>query len=159
MLYQWVYKNFINYAGVKLFGKMFEMLHKILLQIKDPVINYPIKGKQCKMPFSQMTPYYMKRYPNYDEPLRKICRYMKKKLSRSLHIIDVGANIGDSVLDIGLKDAKYLLIEGVQKYAKLIEDNLQADYEYILEQAFLSDETYPGGGVWYRGDSWNGEHI
>lgn len=159
MLYQWVYKNYINYAGVKILGKVFETLHKILLQIKDPVVNYPIKGTQCKMPFSQMTPYYMKKYPNYDEPLRKVCRYMQNKLSNSLHVIDVGANIGDTVLNIGLKDAKYLLIEGVQKYAKLIEVNLQTDYQYILEHTFLSDEKYPGGGVWYKGNCWNCEYT
>jgi len=146
MLYQWIYKNFINYSGVKVLGKVFESLHKVLLQVKDPVVNYPIKGKQCKMPFSQMTPYYMQRYPNYDEPLRQICRYMQNKLNSSLRIIDVGANIGDTVLNIDLKDAQYLLIEGVQKYAKLIKENLQAEYEYVLEKAFLSDEKYPGGG-------------
>lgn len=158
MFYQWIYENFINYAGVRLSGKIFETFHNILLKIKDPIVIYPINGKQCKMPFSQMTPYYMKKYPNYDEPLRKICAFMDKKSDSSLHIIDVGANIGDSVRNIGLKNAQYLLIEGVQKYAELIEHNLQKDFEYILEETFLSDENIRGG-VWYSGDCWNREYL
>lgn len=68
-------------------------------------------------------------------------------MKSSFYIIDVDANIGDSVINIGLRDAKYLLIEGVSKYAKLIEHNLSFDYEYILKQVFLAEnEEYTGAG-------------
>lgn len=82
---------------------------------------------------------YQKNFPKYDRQLAQICDFLKKKKQDSLNIIDVGANIGDTVINIGQKDAFHLLIEGNRTFYKYIEKNLK-QYRYKIEYTFLSDE-------------------
>lgn len=89
-------------------------------------------------PFSHKLPFYQKEFPLYDRQLSKLCFYMKEKLGKSLNIIDIGANVGDTVVNIGLKDAFYLCIEGDNSFSKYIKYNLR-HYNYVLENVFLSD--------------------
>ncbi len=119
--------------------RFFKNMRLELIKKKDPVVRYKINGVMLKMPMSQMTPKFMKENPNYDRQLPKICEQIKEKVGRNLSIIDVGANIGDTVINIGMKDAKYLLVEGCSKYYELISDNLQNNYNYKLEKCFLGD--------------------
>lgn len=82
---------------------------------------------------------YQKNFPKYDRQLAQICDLLKKKKQDRLNIIDVGANIGDTVINIGQKDAFYLLIEGNHTFYKYIKQNLK-NYHYNVEYTFLSDE-------------------
>lgn len=82
---------------------------------------------------------YQKNFPKYDRQLAQICNLLKQKKQDNLNIIDVGANIGDTVINIGQKDAFYLLIEGNKTFYNYIEKNLRK-YHYNVEYTFLSDE-------------------
>lgn len=82
---------------------------------------------------------YQKNFPKYDRQLARICHFLKEKKQDSLNIIDVGANIGDTVINIGQKDAFYLLIEGNRAFYRYINKNLKR-YRYKVEYTFLSDE-------------------
>lgn len=106
----------------------------------DSTVIGTINGYKAKMPFSYMGIFYQKSFPLYDKQLGKICAYAKKKLNRDLKIIDVGANIGDTVLCIGDKDNEYLLVEGEESYSSYIDENLH-EFNYILCEKFCAD-TY-----------------
>jgi len=95
------------------------------------------QGLYCN--FSHKLPFYQKEFPLYDRQLSKLCYYIHKELNRRINIIDVGANVGDTVLNIGLNDAFYLCIEGNKSFAKLIQHNLKHRYNYVLEPFYLTD--------------------
>lgn len=136
-IYVKVYKNICEKKGVM--GKALEILYEILLKFKDPIISYNINGYECKMNFSHKGAYFMEKNPLYDRQLSTICELLKNRIKRSLNIIDVGANIGDTVLNIGDKRNKYLCIEGVYEYISLLKQNLK-DFDFELVEKFLDEK-------------------
>jgi FkbM family methyltransferase len=90
--------------------------------------------------FSHRLPFYQKEFPLYDRQLSKLCHYLHDKLNRNINIIDIGANVGDTVLNIDLKNAFYLCIEGNEAFAKFIRKNLKYGYSYSLEKCYLTDD-------------------
>lgn len=73
--------------------------------------------------------------------LHKIAKYIKDTFG-NLNMIDVGANIGDTVVFTNIKNASYLLIEGKKSYANLISKNIYANYN----QKISIKEASMGGG-------------
>ena len=137
---EFIYRGWMKYSGGKgIKSKFFKKMRLALIKKNDPIIRCRINDTILRMPMSQMTPFYMKVNPNYDRQISKICELIKKNINKNISIIDVGANIGDTVINIGIRDAKYLLIEGNPKFCELIPDNLQNNYDYILEKCFLGD--------------------
>ena len=104
---------------------------------EDAVISHT-NGQCLICNFAHQLPFYQQQFPLYDRQLAKLCSYMHKQMHRKINIIDVGANVGDTVLNIGLKDAFYLCIEGDTNYSKFIKSNLRK-YNYTLEEVFLND--------------------
>lgn len=89
-------------------------------------------------PFSNKLLFYQKEFPLYDRQLTKICHFIKNDKKSELNIIDIGANVGDTVLSIGEKKAFYLCVEGNEAYSRFIKPNLKR-YNYSFENTFLSD--------------------
>jgi len=108
----------------------------------DPAVVTRINSQPAVCPFSHMLAIYQLLYPLYDIQLRRICQVIFDRTDK-LSVIDVGANIGDTVLGIGNKDAYYLLFEGESKYQKYISRNL-SEYRYDLESCFLTDNSDAG---------------
>lgn len=104
---------------------------------KDAVISHT-NGQRLICNFAHQLPFYQKHFPLYDRQLARLCLFLRKQLHRTINIIDVGANVGDTVLNIGQKDAFYLCIEGNRAYSKYIKSNLRK-YNYSLEEVFLND--------------------
>ena len=136
-IYVKAYNNICKKKGI--IGKVSEIVYEILLKFKDPIISYNINGYECKMNFSHKGAYFMEKNPLYDRQLSVICELLKSTVKRSLNIIDVGANIGDTVLNIGDKRNKYLCIEGVYEYILLLKQNLK-DFDYELVEKFLDEK-------------------
>lgn len=136
-IYTTVYKNMCEQNGF--IQKIYEKTYAVLVKINDPIISYKINGFDCKMNFSHKGAYYMMRNPLYDKQLGLICKLLKDKVEHSLNIVDVGANIGDTVLNIGDKENYYLCIEGVHAYASLLKQNL-AGFDYKLVERFVDEK-------------------
>lgn len=105
----------------------------------DRIIMSHTNGQRFFCNFAHQLPFYQKEFPLYDRQLSKLCHYLHKELKRTINIVDVGANVGDTVLNIGLKDAFYLCVEGNESFAKLIQHNLNHNYNYKLETCYLTD--------------------
>ena len=105
----------------------------------NTIIRAQTNGQKFYCNFSHQLPFYQKQFPLYDRQLSKLCHYMHNELKRTINIVDIGANVGDTVLNIGLKDAFYLCIEGNESFAKLIQYNLKHRYNYSLETCYLTD--------------------
>ena len=106
---------------------------------KDSSIVTRVNRQLILCPYTHKLPIYQKEYPLYDRQLARLCKYMKKTTGRKISIIDVGANIGDTVINIGIKDASYLCIEGNEYFSKYINHNLKK-YDYTIERYFLTDK-------------------
>ena len=126
--------------------RIWKKAYKIILA-KNPVVKSKINNQECEMPFSHNGVYYTLKYKNYDKQLKRICDYVKSiEGGRILNIIDVGANIGDTVLNIGDKDNNYLVVEGEKEYNQFIPQNLKG-YKYILEECFCGEKDENDVGV------------
>lgn len=127
-------------------NRIWNFLYQKLLSIDDATVNYLINNQACEMPFSHRGVWYAHMYQNYDKQLGQICKYVKQNYNRNINIIDVGANIGDTVLNIGDTNNQYLLVEGDEDYYKYIKNNLTA-YKYVLETCFCGEGDEDGVGV------------
>lgn len=116
-------------------------LRILLLKFANPVITLKYNSFTLSFPFSHTIFYYQKLYPQYDMQLHKIAKYIKDTFG-NLNMIDVGANIGDTVVFTNIKNASYLLIEGEKSYANLISKNIYANYN----QKISIKEASMGGG-------------
>lgn len=130
------------------------LYRKFLISGKN---NCIVKSKTNGHPFfcnyAHQLPFYQKQFPLYDRQLSALCHHLHNELRRTINIVDVGANVGDTVLNIGLKDAFYLCVEGNESFAKLIQYNLNHRYNYSLETCYLTDDSTEKN---YRPETTNG---
>lgn len=90
----------------------------------DPEIRIKVGNKFLFMNLSHRLPVYYSQFFNYDRALPKICEKIKKIDSR-LDVIDIGANIGDTVsLITDVVSGNFLCIEGDKKYLPLLKKNI-----------------------------------
>lgn len=108
----------------------------------SPVLTF-LNKKPLLCPFSHKLLFYQKDFPLYDRQLPRLCNWLASTKKREIGIIDVGANIGDTVRNIGIKDAFYLCVEGDEGYSKYVKSNLKS-YKYALENVFLCDKESQG---------------
>lgn len=124
------------------------LVYKILLRIRelslnyyDPVIEYKVDGLKIFLPFSHNLPIYLSSYKDYAENLINIIRELSKN-TKDLKLIDVGANVGDTVALIR-KDLNIpiLAIEPEIKYFDLLKRNT-SQYEGVkCEKVYLGDKN------------------
>jgi FkbM family methyltransferase len=105
----------------------------------DPLINYSIKGHQLKLPLSHALPSVLQYYPDYANNLARVasCAYAKYP---DLKVIDIGANIGDSVFIIRNKvSCPILCIEGDPAFFKILQTNTAESKDVVIKQVFVGD--------------------
>ncbi len=106
----------------------------------DPLINYPIKGHQIKLPLSHALPLVLQYYPDYANNLARLANCVYAKYP-DLKIIDIGANIGDSVFIIRNKvSCPILCIEGDPIFFKILQTNTATCENVVITQAFIGEE-------------------
>lgn len=142
-MYSFVYKNFINSSGEKFSQKIkfliYSALKKILLKFKDPEINYTLWGSPVKIPFSYNLPLIINQHPNYNLNLKRISGYLHTKYE-DLKIIDVGGNIGDTVILLkSLDDFPILSIEGDAKFFSMLKENSKKFSNVVSKNVFLGE--------------------
>jgi FkbM family methyltransferase len=139
-----IYKKVVSKLNSK------QLLPKLLAQISiriigkisgvyDPLINYPIKGHKLKLPLSHSLPLVLQYHPDYANNLVRLaaCVYAKYP---DLKIIDVGANIGDSVFIIRNKvSCPILCIEGDPVFFKILQTNTADCRDVVIKQVFVGD--------------------
>ncbi|MBC6112176.1 FkbM family methyltransferase [Pedobacter fastidiosus] len=80
-------------------------------------------------------------FENYDKNLSRLVKSVKQKFADS-SVIDVGANIGDSVAIIKqLSDVPIICIEGDDKYFKLLNANIKQFDNVVAINSFLGEKA------------------
>lgn len=128
-----------------------EIRRKYIEQENDPIVHTTCNGRPMVCRFSHKTPGYQYIYPQMNRQLLYAARYIRAQRERPLTIVDVGANIGDTVLNIGITDAKYICIEGNPDFADLLRENLK-DFDYELDEVYITDTGAARGNVAHAAD-------
>jgi len=137
------YNEIINNREKNFFSKtiyfLFIFLRRIILRYGDPLMSFKINRFNMKIPLSHNLPYYMSSYPYYSKNIGRIAQEIKIKYN-SLSVIDIGANIGDTIVLIkGMVDCPILCIEGNKKYYQLLSINAQEHKNVFQILSFVGE--------------------
>ena len=160
-LAQFLYQSYLN-THSKILAKCYFFARKILLRLANPIIVLKFRGFKLAMPFSHMIFASLKAYPSYDMQLYGIAKHIYKQYGR-LDMVDIGANIGDTVCFTQIQDATYLMVEGEPSYARLIAKNLAYNFKgdisiggghnkpsFLLYTALLGESALNTSNTAYR---------
>ncbi len=138
-LYRQSIKDFPKRNTPRFLGKICGKLRLMILGFCDPVIRMKVGNKFLYMNLSHALPRYMATHPYYNTALGRICIFLKER-NRHLHLIDVGANIGDNVSLITDKvSGNFLCIEADEKYLPLLLSNTKNIKNVICERAICDE--------------------
>jgi FkbM family methyltransferase len=119
-------------------AKWMDRLYRLILK-RDPLIQRSFWGITLSMPFSHQLPNILRHFPNYAVNLGRLARYVMDKYP-DLRVIDVGANIGDSVAVIRQHgEAPALCLEGDPAYFEILTANLSALRHTRAKQCFVGE--------------------
>lgn len=106
----------------------------------DPIVERKIGKKFLQMRASHKLPLYYSKFSLYDRALPRICKKINE-IDGYLKVVDVGANIGDTVSLIA-DDApgSFLCIEGDSEYLPLLKINTSnlKDSKAVIEECYCS---------------------
>lgn len=91
----------------------------------DPACKLDIHGKSLYIPLSHALPIYLNDYPLYDRLPQRLGTYLRKTYG-AVHLIDVGANIGDTLAAFGndsTSNDTFLAIEPYEKFGRYLQLN------------------------------------
>lgn len=109
--------------------------------IDDPVVTKKIGSISLKMRASHKLPEYYESFDLYDRALPRISKKIKE-VDNELFLIDIGANVGDTVLLISDQvDGNFLCIEGDEDYLPLLRENIKkiTQSKVEIEESYCSE--------------------
>ncbi len=125
----------------KIKEKIFLKIRDSLYAGKETVINYDLYGKKIILPVWHDLPLNRKVFPLYSDNIARIAFYLAEKYN-DLKVIDIGANVGDSVFIIKSKaDIPILCIEGNDYFYSILEKNVSEWNDVFILKAFIGDKT------------------
>jgi len=120
---------------------LFRLLRKGVLLMGDPPCEMNIRGKTMAMPLSHQLPSYTSFFANYDSNLLRISDFLRAR-DGYLHQIDVGANIGDSILAcFNSASDVFLAIEPCSLFHAYLKTNLGKFPTNVILEKFLCAST------------------
>jgi FkbM family methyltransferase len=120
---RYIYSSLVRCTGRgSRLALLFSALRKARLFAGDPVIEMRVAGKPVFMRLSHELPRYRASFPHYDSLLERISAFISAG-SSAFSVIDVGANIGDSMSIMNNGKGSFLCIEADDEYYPLLERN------------------------------------
>jgi FkbM family methyltransferase len=134
-------KNFL-YKLPKLVWSALQFVRSVISKIfGDPSISVKIHGRKLYMPLSHNLPIYVSRFKFYDTALTRISKFLRLK-KKNLVYVDVGANIGDSILAINPQKKDSIIgIEPDPKFQKYLKKNLMNLDNVVIERIVCSSSS------------------
>lgn len=106
----------------------------------DRPVRKRVQGVELAMPRAHRLPDYAALYPGYGQNLVRVARTISRHDGNSmLQVVDIGANIGDSAIQIGAQvDALVLCVEGDRYWVPFLQMNTESRAEIRIEECFLT---------------------
>ncbi len=116
-------------------------IRKAVLTLVDPLVPVKIGNREIEVRLSHQLPENLKHYPHYNFNLGRIIALAETHFGK-LTVIDVGANVGDTVAFIrNFSEAPILCIDGEEKYVRLLRRNIAQFKNVSICQTLLGSET------------------
>jgi FkbM family methyltransferase len=107
----------------------------------DPVVKGDIHGTRLAMPMSHALPRILMKHPDYSSNIGRIALAASRKYP-SLTMIDIGANIGDTVAMVRrFLRVPTLCVDGDPRFFTLLSDNARQWNDVEIECAFVGKES------------------
>jgi FkbM family methyltransferase len=106
-----------------LYSRIVRRIKTEVRQISKTPIKYRYKDFSINLPADHLLPTHQKNHPKYDRFLPHIAKY----IDRSGTIIDIGANVGDTLAGMVEQNtaAGYICIEADGSFYRLLEENIK----------------------------------
>lgn len=119
-----------------------------MIRAGDPLCRMRVHGRDLLMPLSHRLPINLAAYPAYDSLWTDVAVELRRRTGgRELHIVDVGANIGQTLLALGLRaDDHAMAFEPCVRFADCARENLSHLDVAIFGMA-MTDELIPRPAV------------
>lgn len=111
--------------------------------VRDRFPNRPVarevQGVRMILPWSHRLPDYARYNPLYGQNLVELAKRLAEHEDGPLGVLDVGANVGDSALQIlDATDARVLCVEGDRVFLNFLERNARGDQRIVVEAGLLA---------------------
>ena len=138
---QWLLNALSNTPTNGLIGRgrylVLRAIRLMRLALSDPVVSTSVGECRLQLPLSHELPLYRKQFPAYSVNLGRISAEVRRKYP-NLTMIDVGANVGDSVAIVRMFTAPPILcVEGEPRFFQLLAENTRQFSDVELEHTFL----------------------
>lgn len=114
-------------------------------------VRRTVQGVELYMPWSHVLPDYARARPTYGQNLIELAAALAARQpsgSGPLRVIDIGANIGDSALQIlNRVDARVLCVEADPYWLRFLHLNADSDERITIEEVLLVGDDDEGGSV------------
>ena len=140
--YQQLLRHSLNrHYVMRTFGRCCASMRQLILKIHDPLIRMKVGRRTLIMNLSHNLPSYMMSYRYYNTALVRIASFLKERQGY-LTMIDVGANIGDTVSLVSeVVKGDFLCIEGDEKYYQHLLVNTKSIDNVICVKAFCDQKN------------------
>jgi FkbM family methyltransferase len=129
-----------NDSGLKIaLKKGLQKVRSLFTKIWDPLISFNLKGNTLLIPLSHRLPNFISEWPLSDAALPRLCKFISEELNY-LKVIDVGANIGDTVSLVSSKiSGEFLCIEPSKKYFPILRTNTENNDNIIIDNHLIGE--------------------
>lgn len=123
-------------------------LRSAINQMGDPTVEVVLKGRVLEVPLSHDLPLFRAVHPEYSENVGRIAALLARSRHGPLKVIDVGANVGDTVALISAQvEASFLCVEGNPRFSTLLRKNTAfLDKRVSVADVFLGANAKLVGG-------------
>lgn len=112
-------------------------IRELRLAISDPIVATCIGKSRLRLPLSHELPLYKRKFPDYALNLGRVALHVRHKY-QSMTMIDVGANVGDSLaVTRTLSDHPVLCIEGEHRFFQFLVENTRHMPDVEVEHTFV----------------------
>ena len=121
----------------KIISGILNKICNLIANISDPLVKFTIGDQELLLPLSHKLPIHLKEHPYYCSNLGRIAKDVKDKYG-NLKVIDIGANVGDSVAFLRQKTSfPILCVEGDDYFFEILEKNTTFFTEVEIEKAYI----------------------
>jgi FkbM family methyltransferase len=127
----------VNGLGNRAIYRFLRGIRRLRLLISDPLVTFSLRAYNLRLPLSHELPFYRRNFADYAANLGKVSFYARQKYP-DLTMIDVGANIGDSVAIVhSYAGIPVLCLEGEPRFFQLLKENTRNLPAVEIEQTFI----------------------
>lgn len=124
--------------------RVFALARRMLSTSRGRCLRYNLAGSEILLPLTHDLPFIRSEYPQYASNIARVCHHVAGKYP-DLCVIDIGANVGDTVAIIREhSQCPILCVEADVYYFELLSENIQRARFQSVEAVRAFVATYTG---------------